>query len=346
MLFVRAGTPVPLFLYFEMLFNYLFALLISFTVTSSSNTSLKRADSLGATQTKSGEVPNAEHAREALQLVAKHGYQSYQDNMSVRTKHYERAREVRNRFLEFPAPPFEEQLRRVAVYRSHRDAGWDAWRKAHHGARTNRIIASITKNVKTTHQPRRNDYRRWGYSPSDSDLSRLSLPSNPSYPRSLVGTPPPRSSRTPSVGPHKSPWEGWEWSHTIKIPKGQREWPTRGRTPSSQSLGGISLPNTRPSSQSSKGKQSPRVLNTQVGSQIPKTPTHSSTLPKSSELRKGSRLPIAPRRRQLVQGSRLLGTSQIPKTPTKGSLIPQRDELREPSRLSKAPTSSHMHKGW
>ena len=180
--------------------------------------------------------PHPEDARSVLDLVATNAHKKYTMNMQKRTDHLNAARKIKDRFPTFFHDTAPQKQRNA--YNQHQYAAWGGWFEAFHYARTNRVIASTIKNVRTTHKPRWNDYRRWGYEPSESDLERLSLPSGITS-KSQQQTLPPASSRTYSTPFSGSPWERYGWG-PIGKPGKRHGWPAGLRTANSQSLGGFS----------------------------------------------------------------------------------------------------------
>ena len=139
-------------------------------------------------------------SKRVLSWVASHQHHTYETNMFSRASHYSSARRITNSFPPRPSPPSEDLVQMRA---QHLRAGAAAYKKAEGAAKTNRAIASVMKGVKTTHKPRVNDFRRWGYEPADSELSRKTPESGWSRGSSWMGTRQPlelsfRSSRTAS----------------------------------------------------------------------------------------------------------------------------------------------------
>ena len=202
--------------------------------------------------------PNVEDARVALNLVAERSYRIYNENMQHRADVLNKATKIRepiqHEWEGAPSPMRKE-------YRSYQNEGDAAFERASKAAKTNRLIASTIKNIRTTHKPRWNDFRRWGHSAWHSEFEQISLPTGVSYGYSSFGRPsiPYASSRTYSSAPAQNPWRlngyrysvhgrryGWPALHrTLKHSSerntaGKLRFGSRG-TRSSQSLGGISI---------------------------------------------------------------------------------------------------------
>lgn len=211
--------------------------------------------------------PNPKEARTILNLVTNHNHKIYTENMKKRGNLYSKATKVRERFergdteqsskhdSDRSSKRSSEQS--ITQWRPWKDnpqslrykreryirQGKRAYNRAYKAARTNRIMASTIKDIKTAHRPRWNDFRRWGHeSVYSTDLSRITWPSSQMSigcswsPR--VNSPPSapfRSSRTYSTGPPDNPWgmKGYVVS-THGKPYG---WPAFDRTESSSSPG-------------------------------------------------------------------------------------------------------------
>ena len=205
--------------------------------------------------------PSPKTARSVLEIVAQNRYLTYQKHMKQRANIHQ---QLRDRRKEGPPPTIlAEDWRKENKELSSQAS--KSWETAESAAKANHQVYSVIKNVKKTHRPRYNDFRRWGYSPRSSELTVYTIPSELDTPGSSMAgtrgyrlTAPAKSSRTHSPLTH-SRWDDWSpWDHIPQKIQGKERkramwyyW-GRGSTPSSerqrrlqksagssQSLGGV-----------------------------------------------------------------------------------------------------------
>lgn len=279
-------------------------------------------------------------AKKALQLVGGNQRDVYLKNMQGRADHLNEARRIKGMLpLGVPGTPLSwfgpevakhySQLMDMQSYQEGKAK--TTWEDARNAGTTNRVIASTIKGVKTTHKPRYNDFRRWGYeNPSPKRLSRVT-PSSSRW-RSMShgwtfgwGAVTPRSSRT------YSSWKTGEESRIIR--EHSRKY---AKSPDhSQSLGGFSSRSSLSSQYGNGGKsgrsarssrtiRSPERSKSQrqtgsKGSRIPKVPTRGSR-PSPSRQAKSviSRLPKATESKQSSRKKQAGKVSKGPVRPPRG----------------------------
>ena len=215
----------------------------------------------GPPEDKPNRLPSPKTAKRVLKMVAQNGYLNYEKHMKQRA---DIRHQMRDRRKERP-PPDTPQADWIKHYNKLAGHAWESWKTAETAARANHQLYTVIKDLKKTHRPRYNDFRRWGYSPSSSELTRYTIPSAlDTEGSSMLGQrgyrldAPARSSRTHSPLTH-SPWDDWSpWDQIPQRIQGKERkramwyyW-GRGSTPaserqrrlekspgSSQSLGGI-----------------------------------------------------------------------------------------------------------
>ena len=110
---------------------------------------------------------NRDLSRKVLDWVAMQQQAKYETSMRERASHYSSARKI---VESNPLWPYGSSIEDLSLFKEHRKAGKETFGAAENAAKVNRALASVIKGVKTTHKPRHNDFRRWGYQPAFYDL--------------------------------------------------------------------------------------------------------------------------------------------------------------------------------